>query len=449
MKKPALILLLLLIFNAYFLTAAAIYENVNQSAEFIRTLNRNASTDVDAAFFNPAGLVFMKQNGLFLSFTDQFITQKSTVKESNSMSTVYMTGGAPYSFEGTARAYVFPTLHIVYKKDDLAYFFSIMPIEGGSYANGIGMPDIQKMAIFYAFEILQKIPDPLQPNGYKADAKITGGEFAIGPTIGGAYALNKNVSIGLGIRFIYEYGKSNIDLTYTQLTGASNNNHANDPAFSPTKFTSTATGTAWGFLASMHLMPVEELHIGLRWEYYTHLTMEQDVQKSGALVSFLPNDGDTSKKTFPMVFAVGISYQFLPKLKIEPDLTYFFNKAANWDGQVNPATGTKQNYNNGYDIGIAIEYDVLSQLKASVGYSYSVSGITSESRNNTRPGLDYHSIAGGLTYRFSESFSLTLAGLYVMSKSETIALPVSQGGGTQKISDSTWNIAFGLRYKLY
>jgi len=45
----------------------------NHSADWVRTLNRFASTDVDAAFYNPAGLAFMKKKGLHIQFTSQTI----------------------------------------------------------------------------------------------------------------------------------------------------------------------------------------------------------------------------------------------------------------------------------------------------------------------------------------------------------------------------------------
>ncbi|HOH31351.1 MAG TPA: hypothetical protein PLC40_16855, partial [Candidatus Hydrogenedentes bacterium] len=43
----------------------------NHSADFVRTLNRNASTSADAAFYNPAGLAYLDYKGLTVHFSTQ------------------------------------------------------------------------------------------------------------------------------------------------------------------------------------------------------------------------------------------------------------------------------------------------------------------------------------------------------------------------------------------
>ncbi|HRS62735.1 MAG TPA: hypothetical protein P5554_06055, partial [Spirochaetota bacterium] len=53
----------------------------NHSAEYVRSLNRNTSTDPDAAFYNPAGLAFMGGRGLYISVS----TQTYYVKKTHSM----------------------------------------------------------------------------------------------------------------------------------------------------------------------------------------------------------------------------------------------------------------------------------------------------------------------------------------------------------------------------
>ncbi|MBE0679684.1 MAG: aromatic hydrocarbon degradation protein, partial [Bacteroidales bacterium] len=51
---------ILTLFSALLVTgsllAGGLVTNTNQSAQYIRLLSRNASTDVDAVYYNPAGL---------------------------------------------------------------------------------------------------------------------------------------------------------------------------------------------------------------------------------------------------------------------------------------------------------------------------------------------------------------------------------------------------------
>ncbi len=49
----------------------------NHSAEYVRTLNRNASTEADATFYNPAGLTYLPK-GLYVMFSNQTLHKKRT-----------------------------------------------------------------------------------------------------------------------------------------------------------------------------------------------------------------------------------------------------------------------------------------------------------------------------------------------------------------------------------
>ena len=60
--------------------AGGLVTNNNQSIMYTRTQNRNASTGIDAVYFNPAGLTKLG-NGLFVSLNNQTITQTQTVTD--------------------------------------------------------------------------------------------------------------------------------------------------------------------------------------------------------------------------------------------------------------------------------------------------------------------------------------------------------------------------------
>ena len=69
MKKSAVLLcgMILSMSNAF---AGGILTNTNQSAQFARMLSRNASIDLDAVYFNPAGLTQL-QNGFYFGQTEK------------------------------------------------------------------------------------------------------------------------------------------------------------------------------------------------------------------------------------------------------------------------------------------------------------------------------------------------------------------------------------------
>jgi len=78
MRKITLLFVIILMASMVF--AGGIVTNTNQSAMYVRTLNRNASTDLDAVYFNPAGLTSL-ENGLHIHFSNQSILQDKGVSK--------------------------------------------------------------------------------------------------------------------------------------------------------------------------------------------------------------------------------------------------------------------------------------------------------------------------------------------------------------------------------
>src|ERR1035437_8810714 len=103
--------------------AGGILTNGNQSAQYIRMLSRNASTSVDAVYYNPAGLMMM-DNGFYISLQSQSLFQTKTVES-----------GFPLlhtaKFDGTLTAPIFPSAFAVYKKDRFALSLGFGPNSGG------------------------------------------------------------------------------------------------------------------------------------------------------------------------------------------------------------------------------------------------------------------------------------------------------------------------------
>ena len=77
MKKLSVVMAVILISVVAF--GAGLVDNGNQSAAYIRTMNRNASTGIDAVYYNPAGLTKL-EDGLYLSFSNQSIWQEKKIE---------------------------------------------------------------------------------------------------------------------------------------------------------------------------------------------------------------------------------------------------------------------------------------------------------------------------------------------------------------------------------
>lgn len=177
MKKPITFVLQILFLSgmAY---GGGIVTNTNQSAEFIRTLNRNASTDIDAVYFNPAGLTKLG-DGFHLYLSNQTITQTRTVVGS------YPTFNEK-TFKGETFAPVFPNIYVAYRSGNLALSAGLTPIGGGGSAEfPKGLPAFEYTLAALAEGIPASALDAkLSPygtiNGYSLNASFSGSSVYLG-----------------------------------------------------------------------------------------------------------------------------------------------------------------------------------------------------------------------------------------------------------------------------
>ena len=88
------------------LLAGGLVTNNNQSAMFTRLQNRNASTDIDAVYYNPAGLTKLG-DGFHFSLNNQSILQTQTVANDYT----YLSGTNPRDYVGDVSAPVYPGVY--------------------------------------------------------------------------------------------------------------------------------------------------------------------------------------------------------------------------------------------------------------------------------------------------------------------------------------------------
>jgi len=191
MKKIAVFIAgaFLLVNFAY---AGGILTNTNQSAQFVRMLSRNASTDLDAVYFNPAGLTQLN-NGFYFGVHNQSIFQNRTINSE-----------FPYlnesTYKGEVLAPVFPTAFAVYKLNNLAISAGFGPNGGGGSAKyNKGLPSFEKL--------ISSIPSGLTASGiptteYSSNIQFEGSSVFWGAQLNGSYAINDFISVSAGVRVI-------------------------------------------------------------------------------------------------------------------------------------------------------------------------------------------------------------------------------------------------------
>lgn len=194
MKRTFLVSLMI---GAMALTSLAggLLTNTNQSAQFVRMLSRNASTQIDAVYFNPAGLIKL-EDGWHFALNNQSIFQEKSV-----VSRFPLLNDSVYI--GDVKAPVFPSGFAVYKMDNLAFSLGFGPVGGGGSATfDRGLP---------SFEIpLTKIVPGLAGLGalgynvsdYDAKLYFDGSSIFWGIQAGATYKMSDMLSVYGGVRYM-------------------------------------------------------------------------------------------------------------------------------------------------------------------------------------------------------------------------------------------------------
>ena len=192
MKKNVFVALLLILTTGLVFGGNLVH-NTNQSADFIRMMNRNASTDLDATYFNPAGLTNL-EDGVYFSLSNQTIWQDREVKSS------FALFGEEKTYLGTTFAPVFPNIYYVDKRGDFALSLGFMPIGGGGSANyDKGLPSFE-------YDVAG-IPSGLTGAGipttaYSMDMAFEGSSAYLGFQANVSYKMNDAISLSVGARYI-------------------------------------------------------------------------------------------------------------------------------------------------------------------------------------------------------------------------------------------------------
>ena len=165
--------------------------------------------------------------------------------------------------------------------------------------------------------------------------------------------------------------------------------------------------------------PIQDLNIGLPYMSNTPLNFKADTKDNspGQVVSKSVGwaDGTHEREDLPGYIGLGVSYFIIPgTLRIEPNLTYYLEKQASWEGK----RFQDSMPGNSYDVGVTLEYILNPQWRFSVGYMHTeIKGMNSEDLLPEAPELDANTVGLGLVWSPLERLSLSLSGTRVWYES--------------------------------
>jgi|WetSurSiteA1Bulk_404760.scaffolds.fasta_scaffold15948_2 long-chain fatty acid transport protein len=428
--------ILLMVGLASSLQAGGIINKQNLSADYIRTLNRNAATDLaDAAVFNPAGTAMM-ENGLYLKADAIYLNKDYTNQLPNAIGPLNLGGGTLDSEEPS----IIPGLFAVYKQDRWSAFFTVtVPGGGGKVNYNDGDARTTMLSLPGAFGGLGTYLGGAAGNPNNINQRIEADAHYIGYSLGTAFKVFDSLSLGGGVRYVDAYQEFKGHAQGT--TGPSNT----------VDVKIERTDEAFNYFLGLDWAPIKDLNIGLTYMSNTPLNFKADTKDTspGQAVSRSVGwvDGTHEREDLPGYIGVGVSYFLIPgTLRIEPNLTYYLEKGATFQGNRFQNSGP----GNSYDIGVALEYILNPQWRFSVGYMHTeIKGMNSQDLLPEAPELDANTVGLGLVWSPVERLSLTLSGLKVWYESQKTDTNSSRAPAGTEYDKDVWGVAIGLQYRFF
>jgi len=341
--------------------AGGIDNRTNLSAEYIRTLNRNAAIDsADIAAYNPAGIIRM-DNGAYINLSGQYVGKTYT----NNVNGIDLESDEPS---------LVPGLFGIYKKDKWAAYGAVTVTNGG------GKVKFESGNATTSKIMLSLLANPAFST--PISQSITAESYYLGYTFGGVYKINDMISTSIGVRYIDAKNEATAVVT------------ASTPAPATTFLTDyKEEADGWGIILGLDVAPSDKTIIGLRYETNTKLDFKATVSADDAtaLQNMGITDASKRRRDQPALLGLGVSHQCTPKFRAEADLTYYFNKNADWNGAEN-------NVGNGYDVGLALEYIFNEKIKGSVGYMYTDVDQDAQYKLAENPALGASTVGAGFVY---------------------------------------------------
>ena len=399
--------------------AGGLMTNTNYHIAFDRMFARGATSEIDATFSNPAGLVWGRE-GFQLSLNFQKPWQRRNIELNNT------------TYEGVASAPIVPALFAAYKKDRIALSAMIGIVGSGGFVKyDQGVPQYNVMVQSMMSGIipqLNQLPGINIPTNYALNSEMKGKQYIYGGQLNFTYKLLDCLSAAVGVRVNYYDGY------YRGHVIADAQNEYGQLA----KLLLDVDQKGWGFtpLVSInyHQGP---LTLSARYEFRTKLNPENstNVLDAGlgnglvAKVAAVPvygeaalmkikealapqlaaatapfQDGACTRYDMPALLAVAAGYEFTPKLRAALEYHFFDDKNAKManDRQKELTHGT-------HEILAGVEYDINEKFTVSCGGQRTDYGLSDGYQQDTSFACDSYSLGFGGAWNINEKVRLNVS----------------------------------------
>ncbi len=427
MKQKLFTLLILCVFSTT-VFAGGIVTNANQSAQYVRMLARDASTSIDAVYYNPAGLTKLA-DGFHISLSNQSIFQKKTIESTY----IHLN---EQKYVGDVAAPLFPDFYAAYKKGKFALGFGFQPNAGGGsakYDTGLPSFEIPYSSIPYILSV--QAGNPNFCTDYTADIQFDGTSIFWGAQLNAAYEINEMISLSAGARMIfakntYKGHIKNILINPQHpvinpsgglmpatdfFTAAGNAPYA--ALTSDQEVDAEQKGIGYTPIIGANLTFGEKLNVGLKYEFRTKLELENNTKKDLVQPQF--EDGAKFRNDIPAILSVGFTYKVIPQLRVSAGAHYYFDKDAKFEYfDSNGDMHEKEIDGNLYEIALGGEYDITDKVLISAGYLYTKTGVGTGYQTDLSHSLTSSTVGFGGAFKATEKLDINFGMLYTMYSSD-------------------------------
>ena len=421
--------------------AGGLMTNTNYHIAFDRMFARGATSEIDAVFSNPAGLVWGHE-GLQLSLNFQKPWQRRNIELNGK------------TYEGVASAPIVPALFAAYKKDRIALSGMIGIVGSGGfveYSEGVPMFNVLMQGMLAA--------NGITPDQYTLDSEMKGKQYIYGGQFNFTYKFLDCLSAAVGIRANYYDGY------YRGHVIAKNHPQLGELA----KLLLDVDQKGWGLTPIISLnFHQGPLTLSARYEFRTKLNPKNDTNileaglgdatiaalvaadpqgaqaKLGALHAQLSGyttpyqDGVRTRYDMPALLAIAAGYEFSPKFRAALEYHFFDDKNAKM-------AGDRQNEltHGTHEILAGVEYDINEKFTVSCGGQRTDYGLSDGYQQDTSFACDSYSVGLGGAWNINEKMRLNVS--YFCSLYSDYQKQASYG--LETFSRTNHVIGVGLDYK--
>ena len=423
--------------------AGGLLTNTNQHVAFLRMLSRGATTEIDGALSNPAGLAYMPQDGFYMALSVQSAFQTRNIDASCQKL------GMDKYYEGKASAPVIPSLFAAYRsgKWTLSGFFGITGGGGkASFDDGLPMFDAMVIGGLGA----KGIPS----NAYSLNSYMDGKQYIYSVQLGLGYKATEWLSVFAGGRMNYFTGGYKGALKASAAAELPLPVGGTIPA--GTELIGIDLGcsqTGWGFTPVIGLdAKLGRLNIGAKYEFKTNLNIENSTKANslrmiGAAESELEayKHGVNTPNDIPSLLSVAAAYEFLPVLRASVEYHFYDDKHAGM------AEGKQKFLTKGTNEYLAgIEWDITKQLTVSCGGQITDYGLSDNYQRDTSFSCDSYSLGLGAKVKLNERAILNVGYMWTTYDDYTLTTDSYNGtglGGTNVYSRTNKVFGVSLDYR--